>query len=111
MRSSTVPAEFPVRVAVPVALIAPFRTELAMPDTAHGFALQLHQALGGKADSSRVGMSCRSPFSRSVRRAILSWVIRLILGSELCAATQRYSGSPRWPLTRLRQALDDGPSQ
>src|SRR5437763_16306183 len=39
------------------------------------------------------------PFSRSVRRAILSSVIVVILRSELRVATQRYSGSPRWPLT------------
>src|SRR5437763_17191724 len=39
------------------------------------------------------------PFSRSVRRAILSSVIVVILRSELRVATQPYSGSPRWPPT------------
>src|SRR5665213_172414 len=41
------------------------------------------------------------PFSRSSRRAILSSVIVVILGSELRVATQPYSGSPRRPLTGL----------
>src|SRR5205814_329982 len=38
--------------------------------------------------------------SRSVRRAIFSSVIVVILGSELRVATQPYSGSPRWLLDR-----------
>src|SRR3979490_1998516 len=39
------------------------------------------------------------PFSRSVRRAILSSVIVVILGSEFGVATHPYSGPPRCPLT------------
>src|SRR4030088_2513801 len=43
-------AGLPVAVAVAVALVAPLRAALAMPGAAQSFALQLHQALGGKAD-------------------------------------------------------------
>src|SRR3954454_16623231 len=37
------------------------------------------------------------PFSRSSRRAILSSVIVVVLGSELRVATQPYPASLRWP--------------
>src|SRR5205823_6952795 len=50
-------AGLPVAVAVAVALIAPFRAALAVPGAAQSFALQLHQALGSKAD--HLAQECR----------------------------------------------------
>src|SRR5207237_8333171 len=50
-------AGIPVSVAVAVALIAPFRAALAVPGAAQSFALQLHQALGSKAD--HLAQECR----------------------------------------------------
>src|SRR3979490_2765770 len=50
-------ASLPIAVAVAVALVAPLRTALAVPGAAQGFALQLHQALRGKAD--HLAQECR----------------------------------------------------
>src|SRR5207248_8370977 len=40
----------PVTVAVAIALVAPLRTAFAVPGAAQRFTLQLHHALGGKAN-------------------------------------------------------------
>src|SRR3982074_1014324 len=58
MRSSTATrAGLPVAVAVAVGLVAALRAALAVPGAAQGFALQLHQALRGKAD--HLAQECR----------------------------------------------------
>src|SRR6266850_232226 len=46
-----------VAVAIAVALVAPLPAALAVPGAAQGFALQLHQALRGKAD--HLAQECR----------------------------------------------------
>ena len=66
----------PVTVAVAIALVAPLRTAFAVPGTAQRFTLQIHHALGGKADhlAQECGIGPLSPEAhegRSSRRS--SW--------------------------------------
>src|SRR6202030_204449 len=93
-------AGLPVAVTVAVALVAPLRAALAVPGAAQSFALQLHQALGSKAD--HLAQECRIG-------ALLQKRTKgdLVVGHRgdpqvrVACATQPYSGTPRWPLTGL----------
>src|SRR6202035_3265007 len=91
-------AGLPVAVAVAVAMVASLRAALAVPGAAQSFALQLHQALGSKAD--HLAQECRIG-------ALLQKRTKgdLVVGHRgdpqvrVACATQPYSGTPRWPLT------------
>src|ERR1700716_412943 len=76
------------------ALVAPLRSPCPAPHRA-SLSNSIRRCAAKPIISRRNVVS--EPFSRSVRRAILSSVIVVILGSELRVATQPYSGSPRWP--------------
>src|SRR3981189_670407 len=99
MRSSTVPARVSQsrsREAVRLFRRSALRSPCPAPHRA-SLSNSIRRCAAKPIISRRNVVS--EPFSRSVRRAILSSVIVVILGSELRVATQPYSGSPRWPLT------------
>src|SRR6202035_1650767 len=78
---------------------APLRAALAMPSAAQGFALQLHQALRGKAD--HLAQECRvGALLQKRTKGDLVVSHRGDPRVRVACATQPYSGSPRWPLTR-----------
>jgi hypothetical protein len=77
-------AGLPVAVTVAVALVAPLRAALAVPAPHRASLSNSIRRWAAKPIISRRNVASE-PFSRSVRRAILSSVIAMILRSELRA--------------------------
>ena len=92
-------AGLPDPVAIAVALRQPVRRPLAIVGAGQALHLELHQALGGKADhlAQEIGVGA---LLQSSRRAMLSSVIVVVSGLGLLVATQPYrrsrDGHPLW---------------
>src|SRR5213079_626392 len=88
----------PVPLAVAIALVAPPRTAFAVPGAAQRFTLQLHHALGGKADHLAQECGIGALLQKRTKGDLL-------IGHRgdprvrVACPTQPYSGSPRWLLT------------
>src|SRR5205814_5143728 len=87
-----------VTVAVAIALVAPLRTAFAVPGATQRFTLQLHHALGGKADHLAQECGIGALLQKRTKGDLL-------IGHRgdprvrVACPTQPYSGSPRWLLT------------